>query len=262
MAAPVGHIVCALALLNTGAHDITDKNAFIAGTSFPDIRYISPVKRSITHKFLGHNLSYVFNAKTPFEAGRRFHVFVDMAREQHMRENNAYRFVKSGPLKTQMLKLIEDHILFDRLKGKLNEKEIFSHIYDEEKAFLVPHEDLLMWHSLLQTYLDQSYWFNVSRYFCALREFQKAYGLPKQFFGNIWLSIRTLGFFIYAYYQVEKLSRNKELRAIILDFYDKRIQEIIKDESKDHSDTTAQKSAISAMSPMALRDIEGFKAFS
>lgn len=228
MAAPVGHIVCALALLKSGTVDIKDHHAFLAGTNFPDIRYISSVGRSATHKMDDDGLDYVLAAPSDFEAGRRFHVFVDQEREKHMLKHQAYRFIKNGPLKTQMLKIIEDHIMFEKLKDRFKEKEIFGKIYDEERTFLVKEEEITTWHNLLMTYLDQSTWFTVVRYLRTLNEFQRAYGLPTEFFGNLWQSLKTFGFFLYAYFQIEKNSRDKELRAIILDFYENKIMQIIK----------------------------------
>ena len=41
MAAPAGHIFCALVFLNSGISDIKDKNALLVGTSFPDIRNVT-----------------------------------------------------------------------------------------------------------------------------------------------------------------------------------------------------------------------------
>ncbi len=228
MAAPVGHIVCALALLNSGTVDIADRAAFLVGTNFPDIRYISDIRRSTTHRTEGEGLRHVLEAETSFEAGRRFHVFVDRERERHMRDQDAYRFVKNGPLKTQMLKIVEDHIMFDKLKNVFDGNEIFKNIYDEERSYSVTEKELKTWHSMLITYLDQSHWFSLFRYYKSLMEFQEAYGLPSELFGNFWQGLKTLGFFIYAYIQVEVLSRNQELRTIILDFYEHKIEEIIR----------------------------------
>ncbi len=194
----------------------------MAGTNFPDIRYISNIARATTHKMDGEGLDYVFSAPNSFEAGRRFHVFVDIEREKHMLKHQAYRFIKSGPLKTQMLKIVEDHIMFDQLKGRFDVNKIFGTIYPEERTFSVREAEIETWHNLLRTYLDQNTWFTVARYLRTLNAFQQAYGLPTEFFHNIWQSLKTIGFFMYAYFQIEKLSRDKELRAIILDFYENR----------------------------------------
>lgn len=227
MAAPVGHIVCAIAFLNSGNIAINDHNKFFAGTNLPDIRYITDIRRATTHKMEGEGLGHIFEAPNAFEAGRRYHVFVDIEREKFMRERDAYRFVKNGPLRTQMLKMVEDHILFDKLKGRFDAEAVFSRIYDEERNYGISDDNLQTWHRILTTYLDQSSWFNFPRYYRSLMAFQSAYGLPNEFFGNFWQSVKTLGFLVYAYFQVEMLSRNPELRKIVLDFYEKEINNII-----------------------------------
>lgn len=227
MAAPVGHIICALALLNSGKVTIADQNAYYNANVWPDIRYITDIQRSTTHKFNGEGLEYVIDTPSSFELGRRFHVFVDREREKHMKKYDAYRFVTNGPLKTQILKIIEDHILFDELKGRFDPEAVFGHIYPEEQGPYIQESDINTWHQLLRTYLNQSSWFNATRYFRTLLQFQKVYGLPEELHKNLWTTVKTIGFFIYAYIQVEKLSRSPELRAIVLDFYHNRIRQLI-----------------------------------
>lgn len=229
VAAPVGHIVCALALLNSGTINIADNGAFLAGTSFPDIRYISNVSRASTHQSKVRGLKPILEAKNSFEAGRLFHVFVDRERERHMQEHGAYRFVKNGPLRTQLLKIIEDHILFEKLINRFNAQEVFGKIYNEELNAMVSESDLKTWHHLLMTYLNQNHWFNFIRYYQSLLEFQKAYhrhhaGWPN----NFWQQIKTFGFFVYVYFQIETLSRDQELKSIILDFYEDKIERLIR----------------------------------
>lgn len=227
VAAPVGHIICALALLNSGKATIADPNAYFKANTWPDIRYITDINRSTTHKFSGDGLEYVLDTSSSFELGRRLHVFIDKEREKHMKKHDAYRFLQNGPLKTQMLKIIEDHILFDQLKGRFNPEAVFSRIYDEERNYNINEADLLTWNNLLKTYLDQTTWFTAVRYFRTLMLFQDAYGLPEDLSKTLWTKIKTAGFFIYAYFQVEKLSREPELRKIIFDFYQNRIYELI-----------------------------------
>lgn len=231
MAAPVGHIICALALLNSGMANISDRNAFIAGSSFPDIRYISPVDRAKTHRLADLSLAYVLDG-SDFEKGRRFHPFVDKKREAFMRERNAYRFFQGVPLKTQLFKLAEDQVLFYELKDKINAKEIFSKIYDEERNYGISDTDIFAWHKILTTYLDHSYWFNITRYYASLLELKNIYDKEKGLFQDLWQSIRTIGFFIYAYFKVEWVSHDKEFREMVLDFYHNKIHEIIKEENQ------------------------------
>ncbi len=230
MAAPIGHIVCALSLLTT-TPSIKDHNSFFAGTSFPDIRYVTDISRRATHLAEDKSLPYLIHRPSAFEAGRLFHVYVDRKREQHMRAHNAYRFIK-GPLETQTLKLVEDYILFERIKGKINTSAIFDKIYPEELAFGVSEPAITTWHLMLKEYLDDSRWFDVHRYYRALKVFKEAYSGSAKLFNTFWNSVRTVGFLIYAYVQVVRLSHNDELRAIILDFYDNKFPKIIRMEKE------------------------------
>lgn len=226
MAAPVSHIVCALVALNSGTIDVADRNAFLVGTSFPDIRYISHIPRSKTHGTYGASLNDVKSAPSAFEAGRLFHIYVDRKREEHMRKHDAYRFVKKGPFQRHMLKIIEDHILFEKLQGQFISEEVFAQIYPEEMQFDIDESVIYAWHSLLKNYLSQNYFFRFARYFSTLYRFQEAYGMTDMGFASMWWTLRTVGFFIYAYIQVEVLSNNSELKHIILDFYENEIKEL------------------------------------
>ncbi len=243
MAAPIGHIICALTLLNSSP-SVVEQGAFLAGTSFPDIRYVADVSRSATHRMEHKTLSYVLGADTSFEAGRRFHVYVDREREKFMRENNAYDFIKNGPLKTQLLKLVEDHILFDqlnnRLQGPLNPKVFLSKVYPEELSYGLTVSSVNTWHRMLTEYFDDSHWFSIYRYYKSLLVFKEAYNGSAKLFSSFWTGVRTVGFLIYAYVQVVRLSRNEELRKIILEFYNNKMPSILKKERDLHEDKTVE----------------------
>lgn len=228
MAAPVGHIICALALLHSGVTTKVDANAFLVGTSFPDIRYPTHLPRKMTHLLKKDSLDYVLEADSSFEKGHAFHIWVDHRREEYMRKNDAYRFVKDEPWPSHLLKLVEDRILFQSLKGRFDAEQVFKNFYPEERAYGLSQKSIESWHKVLAAYLDQKHSFTIFRYYAALNEFRKGFGLPQGFFSDIWKSVRTIGFIFYAYYKIERLSRDEELRRIILDFYGNRIQELIK----------------------------------
>lgn len=243
MAAPIGHIISALALLN-GTTTTLDQNAFIAGTSFPDIRYITDISRSATHRLEKHSLMTVLDTSSSFEAGRRFHVFVDREREKFMREHDAYRFIKNGSLKTQLLKLVEDHILFDQYKNRLDTKAIFDKIYPEELNYGLSLSSIEAWHNILKQYLDDTHWFNITRYYNALKEFKEVYAKSRELFSSFWTGVRTVGFLLYAYVQVVHLSNNQDLREIVLEFYEKKMPELIKKEFDKQEDSTVERHSL------------------
>lgn len=234
MAAPVGHIFGALLLMQSNVGKIADPAAFYAGTSFPDIRYISAIDRKVTHYVEEKTLANVWQADNAFEQGRRFHSWLDYEREKYMRANNAYRFVKDKPLApTHMLKLVEDHLLFSKLKGQFDPEPVFNRIYPQERAFGVPDKDIKNWHHILKGYLGQKHWFNVSRYYSALVELRKLFEKPKSFFSALWDKLKTSVFVIYAYFQIERLSQDPELQRIVMGFYEGKLRELLKPPKND-----------------------------
>ena len=227
VAAPVGHIFCALALLNSPSMQIVDKDAFLVGTSFPDIRYLGGISRTTTH-FKGlEGKKLGSGGETSFEAGRRFHVLIDKKREIFMRKNDAYRFIDEGPLKTQMLKLVEDRILFERLSEKFKPAVIFHRSYEEEYAYGVSAQSIEKWHDILSNYLDQNYQLHIWRYFTTLLMIKDSIKISKDMFSDFFKGVKNVGFLIYAYFKVEELSKDEELRKIILGFYDDELKNII-----------------------------------
>jgi hypothetical protein len=220
MAAPVGHIFCALALFNSG-HEVLDKNAFLAGTSFPDIRYVSSLNRKETHKLSSTKLASVLDA-TPFEAGRRFHAWVDLEREKYMKAMNAYEFFKDMPYKSHMLKFTEDRILWDKEKLKINSHEIFGKIYEEEKDYL-SESQIKIWHGILATYLDTGHNFYFTRYLSTWMELRK---LEKPLIKDWWSKIKFFGLALYAYVKIIRLSKDPKLKAIVLGFYEDKISKL------------------------------------
>lgn len=258
VAAPVGHIFGALLLMQSNVGKIVEPTAFLAGTSFPDIRYISPIDRKVTHHIEDKTLANVWKANGSFEQGRRFHSWLDYEREKYMRANNAYRFVKNKPLApTHMLKIVEDHLLFSKLKGQFDPEPVFDRIYPEERAFGVPDKDIKNWHNILKAYLGQKHWFTITRYYASLLEFRHVLGKPKSFLGELWDGFRSLGFLIYAYVQVEYLSQNPELQRIILDFYEVRLRELVGGPMKDKESTSERISSLEKESrpPARMKDL-------
>jgi hypothetical protein len=250
LSGPVGHVITALALLSSPGSDIVDRSAFMAGNLLPDIRYIADISRSRTHELAAATMTEVLKPGSDYEKGRRFHVLVDIKREKYMRQHDAYDLVPKGPLKTQMLKTVEDHILRDRLPKNFVAADIFKRSYPEEKIYGLSDDAISRWHGLLTCYLGGHHMFNFMRYFDTLSLFQEAYGLPPGFFARLWSRIRTFSFFVYAYFQVEKLSRDEKLRKIILDFYEGEIHKIISGHDQKpvpkHSEKTDDRMAYGA----------------
>lgn len=154
MAAPVAHIFCALALLQSGALEIKDHKAFIIGTSFPDIRYLAKLPRNNTHN---RKVTWqeVQNASSDFEAGMLFHSLVDEARikQIEIKYNNKIPYVPA--MRCYMLKLFEDILLFDRVNNWKKVLSYFDEVLQEERDFGIPENKLREWHQFIQRYCSK-----------------------------------------------------------------------------------------------------------
>ncbi len=126
-----------------------ERNAFMVGTLFPDIRYISDNARENTH-YEDVSLDDVIHEENPFIAGIKFHCYVDEQREQYVVENQIY--AKTIPYSSDFyftyLKLAEDELLFD----KYNWYDVclaLQTIYPEELNWGIQEKIVVKWHKLL-----------------------------------------------------------------------------------------------------------------
>lgn len=154
MAAPIAHIVCALALLNGGFIDVEDKSAFIIGTSFPDIRYLGVISRDQTHV---KNVTWkdVKNAATSFEQGRLLHSLLDEEREKFVEHYNLYDLVSSERFRTHVLKFYEDIFLYETVKNWPEIAHYFDTVLQEESDYGIEGSDIVAWHNVLKHYVAQ-----------------------------------------------------------------------------------------------------------
>ena len=153
MAAPVAHIFCALALLQSGALKVKSEKDFIIGTSFPDIRYLAKLSRKDTHT---HPITWqqVKNAKTDFQAGMLFHALVDDSRIKQIEIVGEPHMPYVPVMKTYILKLFEDILLYDRVKNWSVILSYFDDILPEELAY-VTEDQAREWHKFIQRYCSK-----------------------------------------------------------------------------------------------------------
>jgi hypothetical protein len=115
MAGPITHIVLTDKIFNQFFSNF-NKNEFLIGTSFPDIRYLTnSIDRDTTH-FNGTNLNLKsLDKDNSFIAGAQFHVIVDEVREQYIVNNNLYNLVPESKYLTQCIKGLEDELLYEKI---------------------------------------------------------------------------------------------------------------------------------------------------
>lgn len=157
MAGPVTHIIFALQILHLLPPSI-DPQAFIVGTSFPDIRYLAHLTREQTH-IEPISWQNVINEPSSFRAGMLFHNLVDEIRMEHFEPDfydrkkiNEYTplYIKLFPL---ILKTAEDAFLYTKTNHWKKIATYFDTVYQEELDFNVSEDILRTWHNMIQTYI-------------------------------------------------------------------------------------------------------------
>lgn len=132
------------------------QKAFIAGTLFPDIRYLGTVSRGKTHE--KHvSSSKIANAKTPFHAGLLLHCLVDDRREAYVKKSRILHRIKGVPKKKResFLKLVEDEILWEKFDLELA-KDSLRIVLPEESKRCGSEETARRWHESLLSYFQMS----------------------------------------------------------------------------------------------------------
>ena len=152
MAAPITHIVLADKVFNKYFSD-KDKADFYRGTVFPDIRYLGGIRRSETHF---ENIT-LFDVKkeNSFFAGFKLHSLVDKIRERFIYKQNIYSSLPASRYILEAVKLIEDRLLYSKVKDWKSIKDHLNDFSKEEFSFKVNRNEVKKWHSLLGIYFDK-----------------------------------------------------------------------------------------------------------
>lgn len=136
--------------------DESQKQAFILGTLFPDIRYLIGVSREKTH-IDTKSLKEVNEGKTAFEKGVRFHCYVDYKRSELMYRHPIYKEIKQLTTKHRhtFVKLVEDQITYSLANGELWQtvQNYLSDINPEEEK-IADLSVLAKWHLGLSYYFS------------------------------------------------------------------------------------------------------------
>lgn len=150
MAAPIAHIFCALMVLQSGTLKIKNEKEFIVGTSFPDIRYLTKLPRTNTHK---HPTTWldVKNASSDFQAGVLLHSLLDECRIKHIEIEGNRHIPSILVMKEYMLKFFEDTLLYDKVADWPKIISYFDEILPEELTY-VTNEQAREWHNFIQKY--------------------------------------------------------------------------------------------------------------
>jgi hypothetical protein len=132
-----------------------NKDEFLLGVVFPDIRRIEPkIKRKDTHlSFQPLNLD--FSGLTSFEAGWKFHLYCDMRRDEILNAQGFFKLEKTTELFGHPAKFLEDELLYDCYN---NWEKLVNYFRNPPLVNLEIKADrptFVLWYAILAKYLEE-----------------------------------------------------------------------------------------------------------
>ena len=155
-AAPATHVYFAQVWLDCfHVEDLSSQQVFIAGTLFPDIRYLGTISRNATHE-RDVTPEKIRATHCLFGAGMRLHSLVDEVREKYVKQSSVLEHLQSIPknVRVSFLKLLEDEILWDYVHCQ-QVVELLHIDYPQEIKAGVDRQVAQKWHKKLINYFGQ-----------------------------------------------------------------------------------------------------------
>jgi len=155
LASQISHIIYAQKYFEKNDLLPEEKEEFILGCTFPDIRRIDEsIKRKDTHLHF-YPIDLNFENLTPFEAGWKFHLYCDMRREEILNQHNFYSLRYTEEFCRHPAKMLEDEIIYDQHNNWEKLSEYFNNVPFVSNGINVPKETFELWYSILANYIKQ-----------------------------------------------------------------------------------------------------------
>ena len=181
--------------------DRFDREAFIVGTVFPDIRYLKVIERDKTH-FKGLSFQDILDEQDSFTAGLKYHSLVDDVREKYMVEKGIYALIPPSKFITQALKIYEDEVLYSNVSDWNQVVAYLDAVLPEETKMVEHVNKIKAWHFLMKEY------FKYAPTDSSRRNFIISVGFSEEIANEI-------------NEVIEKMRQIPEVREIILNLYEK-----------------------------------------
>lgn len=146
MAGAISHVVYAEKALATFL-STSNKDLFLIGTLFPDIRTPAKLERKKTHP-LNLYLDDVRAEQDPFTAGLLFHSVIDEARENFVIKQKVYDLIPEIYSSHIALKVCEDRYLYSKISSWEALAQLNDTIYEPELRFGVLRPIIVQWHEM------------------------------------------------------------------------------------------------------------------
>jgi hypothetical protein len=132
-----------------------NKDEFILGCIFPDIRRIDrSIRRKDTHLcFLPLDLN--FSGLTSFQAGWKFHLYCDMKREQILNDTGFYKLKNTEDIYGFPSKGLEDELVYGEYNNWEKLKNYFNNPPYVETGIAVSKETYNLWYAIVAKYIEK-----------------------------------------------------------------------------------------------------------
>ena len=155
MASQIAHIVYAKKYLEKHPLPNGDKDLFILGSVFPDIRRVAEnLSRQDTHMAF-EPIDLNFSGLTPFQAGWKFHLYCDMRREEIMKGYGFYKLTNDNGKFWQSSKMLEDELLYDVYNNWEKLVHYFNHPPEVDLPDGVSVESYELWYAMVAKYISE-----------------------------------------------------------------------------------------------------------
>jgi len=132
-----------------------NRDEFLLGVVFPDIRRIEPsIKRKDTHLQF-QPLDLDFSGLTSFEAGWKFHLYCDMRRDEILNKNGFYRLENTTELFGHPAKLLEDELLYDKYNNWEKVENYFRNPPLVSLEIGVDRPTFALWYAIIAKYVEK-----------------------------------------------------------------------------------------------------------
>jgi hypothetical protein len=156
MASQVAHIVYAKKYFEkVPSHGIVDRDKFLLGCTFPDIRRIDGnIKRKDTHlRFSPLDLN--FEGLDDFQAGWKFHLYCDMRREEILNNHDFYSLENTTDFFQQPAKMLEDEVVYESYNNWEKVVNYFNNPPKIDNGINVARETFELWYAILAKYFEK-----------------------------------------------------------------------------------------------------------
>jgi len=230
MPAPIMHIALSLLILPF----LPDKSPreFIVGASFPDIRYLGVIERSVSHK-ANPSWQHIKKEQSSFKAGMEFHALVDIMHDEYMSKHHVYKLLPAECRRPNYLKFFEDLLVYPKLEKAQWEMiaGYFNGVLQQELALVNNVRAIKIWHNHIQQYILTA---------PSQDSVKKLLNLEKQtWYGTfVKIPVKVNASYTASVFMnnVPKLLAHKKLCAYIFDFYNNFLASL---GIQEHTDVTS-----------------------